>query len=233
MKKTFLIFISIFLFLLSSLTEGIAQDAQAAEVSGRIILPVSKKKKRTFRGRLYRNRLSASKKKSTAATTGRTAFQDVVIAAFPLSFKAEVKPMEKARIIQRNAIFIPNVLPVTPGTRVEFINADRFFHNVFSVSAGSKFNIGRRPTNTIVRRTISKTGKINLFCDIHSQMASTIISLNTPYFVTAKRNGDYQLSNLPAGKYRIEVIHPNFDKIVAQLTLSDGESSHQSFTFVQ
>ena len=125
------------------------------------------------------------------------------------------------------------MLPVTPGTKVEFINADRFFHNVFSVSPGSKFNIGRRPTNNIVSRTIYQTGNISLFCDIHSQMASTIISLNTPYFISAKRNGDYLLPNLPVGKYRIEVLHPNFENIVVQVTLSDGESSHQSFTFVQ
>ena len=182
---------------------------------------------------MYRNRLSASKKKSSTASTGRTAFQDVIIAAYPLSFKAETKPLPKARIIQRNAVFIPSVLPVTPGTKVEFINSDRFFHNVFSISPGAKFNIGRRPTNTIVRRTINKTGNISLFCDIHSQMASTIISLNTPYFTTANRNGVYLLEKLPAGKYRIEVLNPNFEKITMELTLSEGESSQQSFTFSQ
>jgi len=230
MKKSCFIFISIFFFVISDPGEGYSQNKETARVYGRIILPVIKKNVRSFRGRLYRNRLSSAIQRRAQEISKRSSYEDVIIAAYPLSFKAEIKPLPNARIIQRNAVFIPNVLPITPGTTVEFVNADRFFHNVFSITPGANFNIGRRPRNDVIRRRISATGKISLFCDIHSQMAATIISLETPYFTKSNRKGVYLLDNLPKGRYRLEVFHPEFDKITEEITLGEGESSEQSFT---
>lgn len=227
MRKFALIILAVCAFILSDLEFGYAQDAR---IYGRIFMPAVKKKNKTSRGRIYRNRLSSASSSSKNKTDDHSSFQDVIIAAYPLSFKAVVKPLDKVRVVQRNAQFIPNVLPVTPGTKVEFINLDRFFHNVFSISPGARFNIGRRPTNTVVERTISNHGDVSLFCDIHSQMSGTIISLNTPYFTTANNNGVFLIDNLPAGKYRIEVIHPGFAKVEKEVTISKDQSFEESFT---
>ncbi|KAA3618287.1 MAG: hypothetical protein D8M58_20505 [Calditrichaeota bacterium] len=227
MKKVFVIFTLLISFALTDL--AFAQDSKAT-VYGRIFMPVVKKKSRTFRGRLYRNRLSSRKKRQKTATAPRTSFQDVIIAAYPLSFKPKTEPLKKARILQKNAEFRPHVLAVTPGTRVQFINLDRFFHNVFSYTPGAKFNIGRRPTNSVYSRKIYKTGKINLFCDIHSQMNATIVSLDTPYFTQAGKTGVYLLKELPPGKYRIEVMHPDFPTTESEITVKANEKQEQSFT---
>lgn len=222
------IIIALIILLGLSLFEPI--QAQTAKVYGRIFMPAVKKKQRTFRGRLYRNRLSAKKKKSKKSSFQRSIFEDVVIAAYPLSFKAEVKPLKRARMLQKNAEFRPNVLAVTPGTNVQFINLDRFFHNVFSFTPGAKFNIGRRRTNTVVTRKINKTGSVKLFCDIHSQMKATIISLETPYFTQANKNGVYLLDKLPAGKYRLEVMHPNFPTIEYIIEVKRDSKVEKSFS---
>ena len=227
MKRIVIILLAVYAFVLSDLEIAYAQEAR---VYGRIFMPAVTKKKKTSRGRLYRNRLSSGSKRSQSKAEASSSFQDVIIAAYPLSFKADVKPLETARVVQRNAKFIPNVLPVTPGTKVEFINLDRFFHNVFSISPGARFNIGRRPTNAVVQWTINKRGDINLFCDIHSQMNAKIVSLNTPYFTTANNNGVYLLDKLPAGTYRIEVVHPSFKKVSTQVNISQGSSLEESFT---
>jgi plastocyanin len=224
-KNLLMIIIGVFVFF-----ESGELYAQNANVFGRIIMPAVKKKSKTSRGNLYRNRLTANSNTNKSEENNQSSYQDVIIAAYPLSFKAEVKPIQNARVIQKGAKFIPNVLAVTPGTEVEFINLDHFFHNVFSVSPGAKFNIGRRPTNTIVNKTITKKGDVALFCDIHSQMSGTIISVDTPYFTAANNNGVYLLDNLPEGDYRLEVFHPNFEKEVRLISLKKGERSEQSFT---
>jgi len=227
MKKMLTVLTLLFCFAFSDMS--FAQD-QSASIYGRVFMPVVKKNKRSFRGRLYRNRLSSRKKRQKDIATQRTSFQDVIIAAYPLSFKAKIEPIKKARILQKNAEFRPHVLAVTPGTRVQFINLDRFFHNVFSYTPGAKFNIGRRATNTIYSRTINTTGKINLFCDIHSQMNATIVSLETPYFSQPSKSGVYLLKGLPAGKYRIEIIHPDFPKSETEITVKRNDKLEQSFT---
>jgi len=57
MKKLTILFL--LLFLLFSKTETVF--AQTGKLSGSVFMPVVKKERRTFRGRLYRNRLSSKK----------------------------------------------------------------------------------------------------------------------------------------------------------------------------
>ena len=68
-------------------------------------------------------------------------------------------------------------------------------------------------------------------CDIHSHMNAKILSLDTPYFVRVKADGTFELKNLPDGKYKIEVFHPNCNKIVDEIALSDGEIFKTEYDF--
>ena len=52
----------------------------------------------------------------------------------------------QASIAQRDEQFVPHVAAVTAGRAVEFPNEDPFFHNVFSLSSGATFDLGRYPS---------------------------------------------------------------------------------------
>ncbi len=222
MRKIF--FFIFFSFLLSTLLY-----ARETKVYGRVYIPAVKKKERTFRGRMYRNRLSSRRSGKKASGLRRSVLEDVIILAYPLSFKPKVRPLKRVSLLQKNARFVPRVLPVTPGTSVAFINLDRFYHNVFSISPGARFDIGRRPTGVVVTKTISITGEVRLFCDIHSQMNATILSVNTPYFTRANKNGVYLLKNLPPGKYRMEAYHPDLGTVSEVITVTENSAERLDF----
>ena len=226
MKNTYIVFIIFFLSVFA-IEETTAQNSQ---MTGTVFMPVIRQERRTFRGRIYRNRLSSAKKVKSQAGSTPSSFTDVIISAHPISFQAELKPIETVRIFQRNATFIPRVVPVIPGTIIEFINRDRFFHNVFSITPGSRFNIGRKPTGVIVQRVVLKIGEIKLFCDIHAQMNATLLCLDTPYFTRVEANGKYLLDGLPEGKYEIRVYHPDMDEINEIVDLKDNQTIRQNFT---
>lgn len=229
MRKYSILFILLFL-LLGELTPLLSQTG---EISGSVFMPVANKERRTFRGRLYRNRLSSKKKVKKSNQTVSSSFVDVIISAHPISFEIQTQPLKNTRIFQKNATFLPRVVPVTPGTIIEFINRDRFFHNVFSISKGSVFNIGRRPTGYVVRKRISKLGEIKLFCDIHAQMNATILCLDTPYFTRVTKNGRFALSNLPEGKYEIQVYHPDFPEISEIIEVYADKQKRINFTITR
>jgi len=229
MKKLTILFL--LLFLLFNKAETVF--AQTGKLTGSVFMPVVKKERRTFRGRLYRNRLSSKKKLKKKSNNTSSSFVDVIISAHPLSFEPELLPIKNTRIFQKNATFLPRVIPVTPGTTVEFINRDRFFHNVFSITRGSVFNIGRRPTGVIVRKKIEKLGEIKLFCDIHAQMNATVICLNTPYFTRVTRNGRFTLTKLPAGRYELRVYHPDFPIISEIIDIYSDKSTIRNFTLTR
>ena len=206
-----------------------AQDSTGI-LTGRINMPQIKKEKRTFRGRMYRNRLAAKQKSSEENQTLKSPFIDVIVVLHPLTFKKDAEPLQGVKIIQKNAEFIPRVVPVTRNTVIEFINYDKFYHNVFSVTPGARFNLGRRPTGTVVKRKIERPGEVKLFCDIHAQMNATIISLDTPYFTRVQPTGTYRLENLPQGEYLVQIYHPDLPDTEQHISIEGGKTVDRSYT---
>ena len=148
---------------------------------------------------------------------------NVIVSLHPLDFQPKLALTTDAYISQKEQTFLPLVLPVVVGSKVHFLNEDEFFHNVQSYTPKSRFSIGRRAPGISYSQTINKTGVINLLCDIHSHMNAVILSLDTPYFARVKADGTFTVSNLPDGRYRVEVYHPNCNKIIDEIKVSGGK----------
>jgi plastocyanin len=226
MKKLFL-FVLCALFVIDV---DIAVSQDEAEINGTIFMPVMTKERRKFRGRMYRNRLASKKAKKKKSAALKSAFIDVIVSAHPQSYVFELDTLPPVKIIQIDAEFVPRVVPVTPGTQVQFINRDGFYHNVFSITPGSRFNIGRKATGVIVSRRFYNLGEIKLFCDIHAQMNATVVCLDTPYFTRVSTDGKYELSGLPEGKYEIRVYHPDLPQVSEMVEIKSGSSQTKNFT---
>ncbi len=233
------VFIFIFLFIIGCVFGDGPLYAQTAEVSGRVFLPALKKSGRVFRGEVYRSRTE----EKTGAQTGMAAsssFSDVVISFHPRSFVPDLTaPTVPFTIVQRGATFEPHVLPIIRGSYVRFVNDDEFYHNVFSVTPGNKFNIGRRPTgDTTLRKIeplpqrITGVGEVKIFCDIHTQMNAIIVSLETPYFTTAGKDGQFTIRGLPPGEYDVRVYHPQMPMTTERIELAPGASTQMNFTMM-
>ena len=110
------------------------------------------------------------------------------------------------QVSQKDLTFIPALLPVRVGTKVEFPNLDDTYHNIFSYSPAKRFDLGRyRPDERpIPTQVFDKQGLVILRCDIHEHMRGLILVLNTPYFVMTDTAGHFRLSGLPAGHYTLK-----------------------------
>ena len=121
--------------------------------------------------------------------------------SFPKAGALPVKQMN-----QKDYMFIPALLPVQVGTKVEFPNQDDAYHNVFSYSPAKRFDLGRyRPDEKPVPSQIfDKAGLVTLRCDIHEHMRALILVLDTPHFVLTGADGNFRLSGMPPGKYTLK-----------------------------
>lgn len=110
------------------------------------------------------------------------------------------------QIVQTNFTFVPALLPVQVGTKVEFPNLDNTFHNIFSYSPPKRFDLGRyRPDERpIPAQVFDKPGLITLRCDIHEHMRGLILVLETPHFVTTDTDGRFRLMGLPTGHHTLK-----------------------------
>jgi len=226
MKKSIL-FILCALFMFET---GQSLRAEPPEITGSVFMPALVTERRTFRGRMYRNRLTSNQNQTKKNAALKSSFIDIIISAHPLSYVLKVDTLAPVKILQLNAEFVPRVVPITPGTEVQFINRDGFFHNVFSLTPGSRFNIGRKPTGIVEKRRFYNVGEIKLFCDIHAQMNATIICLDTPYFTRVNPDGHYELSGIPAGRYEIRVYHPDLPQVSEIIEIETSDSIRKNFT---
>jgi hypothetical protein len=127
--------------------------------------------------------------------------------------------------------FIPSLLPVRVGTKVEFPNLDDTYHNIFSYSPAKRFDLGRyRPDERpIPTQVFDKPGLVILRCDIHEHMRGLILVLNTPYFVMTDTNGHFRLDGLPAGRYTLKAWIDSRTTQEKSVELKNGETFHVDF----
>jgi hypothetical protein len=121
--------------------------------------------------------------------------------AVPVSSKLPNPP----QLLQRNKTFEPHVLIVPLGTMVEFPNQDPFFHNIFSLYDGRRFDLGLYESGTKRSVKFDRPGVSFLFCNIHAEMSAVVLSVDTPYFALSDRNGNVTIRNVPDGRYQMHV----------------------------
>ena len=118
--------------------------------------------------------------------------------------KSAARPIRQ--VAQKDMAFLPSLMAVQTGTKVEFPNEDDTYHNIFSYSPAKRFDLGRYSPNErpIPSVLFDKPGLITVRCDIHEHMRGLILVLDTQYFVATKSDGHFRLTNLPVGKYKLK-----------------------------
>ncbi len=177
--------------LLCLLAAALAAGASAAEIEGRVALP------KTRTAPVVNKRYEVVSKGGVVATNPPLAVV-YLEGNFPAPATAPVATMS-----QKDLTFVPLLLPVQVGTRVEFPNLDDTYHDVFSYSPTKRFDLGRyRPEERPVpTQVFDVPGLVTLRCDIHEHMRGLILVLATPYFTVTDADGRFRLTGLPAGRY--------------------------------
>lgn len=134
------------------------------------------------------------------------------------------------RLMQRNKSFQPHVLVVQVGSRVEFPNRDPFFHNVFSLFEGKRFDLGLYEAGSTREVQFDKLGVSYIFCNIHAEMSAVVISVNTPYYAVSNSRGELVIPNVAPGRYALHVwydgIQPEaLNAMTREITVSEGSST--------
>jgi plastocyanin len=135
------------------------------------------------------------------------------------------------QVAQKDLTFVPSLLPVQVGTRVEFPNLDDTYHSIFSYSPAKRFDLGRyRPEERPIPSQVFDTpGLVTLRCDIHDHMRGLILVLDTPYFVVTGADGRFRLSTLPAGHYTLKAWIDSKTTRERPVELKSGETLHIDF----
>ena len=126
-----------------------------------------------------------------------------------------VVPAHDFVLAQKDKQFIPHLLVIPTGSRVDFPNMDPFFHNVFSLFDGRRFDLGLYEAGSRRSVRFDHDGVSYIFCNIHPEMSAVVVSLSTPYYVVANGDGVIVLPGVPRGDYDLRFWSQNVSSVDA------------------
>jgi plastocyanin len=153
----------------------------------------------------------------------------VYLESAPRGAFEQVEP-SRAVMDQRNETFVPHVLAVTAGTVVDFPNSDRIYHNVFSLSKGARFDLGRYEAGHSKSVRFDRPGVVRVFCEIHSHMNAFILVFGHPFYAMTDSEGRYRIDNVPPGTYSVVAWNEGAPSDPRQVTVPDGAATEIDFT---
>jgi plastocyanin len=138
------------------------------------------------------------------------------------------------QLVQKDKMFHPSLLVIPAGGQVEFPNQDPFFHNVFSLFDGKRFDLGLYESGTTQFVKFDKPGISFIFCNIHAQMSAVVIALNTPYYAISNGHGEISIGNVVPGRYQMHVFHSSVSPealhaVEREITVTPGDTFLGSF----
>jgi len=118
-------------------------------------------------------------------------------------------PPKKYRMVQHNKMFEPALLVVPVGSMVDFPNLDPWFHNVFSLYQGKRFDLGLYEAGAHKEIRFDREGAAYIFCNIHPEMAAVIMTVDSQWYAVSDKAGRVSIQNVPAGKYTLHIWYDN------------------------
>ena len=110
---------------------------------------------------------------------------------------------------QRQEIGQRDLLVVPVGSVVDFPNADPWFHNVFSLYRGKRFDLGLYQAGAQRSVRFDRVGPSYLFCNIHPEMTGVVLAVDSSLYAISDKAGRYTINGVAPGKYTLHVWYEN------------------------
>ena len=137
----------------------------------------------------------------------------------------ETPPLPEQTIVTRRSRFFPQTMAITSGTSVRFPNMDSIEHNVFSLTPGHRFDVGLYGQGEGRTHRFDGTGTVELFCNVHPNMAAFLLVLDTPFFASPDDEGNFKLDGLPTSPGELLVWNYRAEQPLQRIMLNAGEAT--------
>ncbi len=150
----------------------------------------------------------ANEIKGKVGVQGIKSAENIAVYVDAIADKKFDAPKDHVVIDQRKMAFIPHVVAVQQGTTVDFLNSDPVGHNVYwpSISGNKKLshNLGTWPKGEKKPFQFNDLGTASLLCNVHPEMSGYVVVVPTSYFAVTDKEGNFEIKNVPAGKYTLK-----------------------------
>lgn len=156
--------------------------------------------------------------------------QDVVVYIEEVNNNDYPAPTEKGVLDQLNLTFVPHVIAVQKGTKIDFPNSDSVRHNLYSPPDCCKqFNLGTYDVGVIKTVEFDTVCTVPLLCNVHAEMSAYVLVLENPYFSVTGKDGVFKIENVPPGTYKVSAWHEKLRTVTKDVTVEAGKASNVDY----
>ena len=141
-------------------------------------------------------------------------------------------PKINASLVNQGGRFVPHVQVVRTGSQLEIINRDPLLHNTHGFGGGrTVFNVGLPTKDQKVKKSLKQAGIIKVMCDVHDWMNGWVVVQDHPYFAVTEDNGNFTITEVPAGRYKISAWHEKLGRREAEVKVLTNGKVRFNFVF--
>jgi hypothetical protein len=134
--------------------------------------------------------------------------------------KAMDLPVSRRSLNQKNCRYEPHILLVPVQATLTVKSSDPLLHTVH-MSGSADYNLPFTAAGQEITRPMNRDGAVSLRCNAgHVWMNGEMIVAKHPYFAVTDEDGNFELSDVPAGTYEIVAWHEGW-RVVGQSPLYD------------
>jgi len=150
-------------------------------------------------------------------------------------FKAGQK---KLTLNQKKCEFMPYLSAMSNGGVLEAVNSDNTLHNIHTYELIKKarrtvLNVSQPEAGSVVEKKIKlrKGDVMKVECDAHDFMHAFIFVAKNPYFALVNEKGEFEIKDVPPGKYTIKAWHGTLGTKKGKVTIKGGKVTSMNFSF--
>jgi hypothetical protein len=137
--------------------------------------------------------------------------------------KAMDLPVARRSLNQKSCRYEPHILLVPVDATLTVKSSDALLHNVH-MSGSSDYNLPFTAAGQEIMRPMNREGTVSLRCNAgHVWMNAEMIVARNPYYAVTDRDGNFMLTEVPAGDYEIVAWHEGW-RVVGESPLYDIET---------
>ena len=137
------------------------------------------------------------------------------------------KPSRVTKVlVQEKCEFKPRVLAMSAGSTLEIVNRDAVKHEANGVQDYETiFQLSQPKKGLKDSVVLSKPGVVEVTCNIHGWMKAWVVVTGSPYYAVTDEKGNFRISGLPPGSYKIRVWHEGLREKSVRVKVKEGSVS--------
>jgi len=113
---------------------------------------------------------------------------------------------------------------------VKINNDDGILHNIHTYSTKNPpVNMAQPKFKKTIEAKFDQPEVIKVTCDAHGWMQGWFISEDSPYYAKTDENGNYKLTDVPAGEYEVKVWQEKLGEKTTKVTVAAGAEAKADF----